>query len=678
MNTDKQPLMLPCLGFIVGIGVQTLFPFKYDSLPWIALGIIALLNLVFDNFLPLMYHKLLRQTLLLLGLFFFLGVLRVQYEAIIASTMVENANQMTVRGTILDIAKTANSGKLILSIDTMSIGDKVYSTSEKAIIYFPDSIHDLKVFHRFTGTISLFSNALSNPLAFDQKAHLQSRGLSFAAYLMGPYLTSDYEALVPMKFYPQYIRHKLMDKLHQVMGDSRAFGLIGAMLLGERDELDKHTQEVFSNTGAIHVLAVSGLHVGIIASMVFWMFSLLRMRRGLIFSIGLVTFTYAMLTGASPSVIRAGILIFLFVVGRSKNHYLNGINLLSFVAIVMLVLRPADLFSISFQFSFVAVLSLMVFGKPFGDLWKPQNKYVKWFWLLFSASLAVQLLMTPLIIYYFARFPVYFFLSCFIAIPMAYLAVAGGILGLGLAFIVPPIAQQFFNIFSPILNGFYELLEMLNRLPFAVIENIFISLTGMFCLCFAILFLKAYFTHRKNTYLLLANVAFVLLIYDEINHYASINKSDEIVAYSMKSGFLVDVFIGNNIYEIRSPGLDEASIAFASHKYRLVKRAQVVISKVLETGNPACFDVDNIQICFSGEKSYDSAINPDILFVYSNFEPDMSLQNKPYVVVLNKTSYKVKNKIVSQLPEDRYFMMDKSGYFRYIIKEHKEEQKIHR
>lgn len=260
------------------------------------------------------------------------------------------------------------------------------------------------------------------------------------------------------------------------------YGVLAAMALGDKSALTREVKEIYSITGASHVLALSGLHLGIIYSILtFFSFGLGRnwvMQIIIILSI----WSYAFLVGLAPSVVRTAIMLSLYAFVTIANNDKASLNTLSVAAMVMLIVNPLNLFDIGFQMSFMAVLSILVFFPILYGIvdkkYLSSHRFLNWIWSLTSVSLAAQIGTMPLVIYYFGRFPSYFLLTNFLVIPAATI-----ILYLSFAFLLffyfPFVQKMVFFCLEQVLCALNGTLSWMSKLPFSSIDNITISLSQL-------------------------------------------------------------------------------------------------------------------------------------------------------------------------------------------------------
>jgi len=264
-----------------------------------------------------------------------------------------------------------------------------------------------------------------------------------------------------------------------------------ALILGDKSMLDSEIRNTFSNTGAMHVLAVSGLHVGIILPLFLGFFKLFAKyikRNQAVVVVVLILWLYALLTGFSPSVIRAVFMFSILSLAQITGKQYNPINVLFFTAFVMLLINPMYFFDIGFQLSYLAMLGIFMFNESVTNWIKIENNYLKFFWDGTAIGISAQMMTAPLTLYYFHQFPNYFALT-----NLGLIIFAGAILSLGIALFTIqfiPILNLivgillFFSIFL-----MYEFISVIEDLPGAVAYGfnfsiaILVVLTILLILC---------------------------------------------------------------------------------------------------------------------------------------------------------------------------------------------------
>lgn len=217
-----------------------------------------------------------------------------------------------------------------------------------------------------------------------------------------------------------------------------AYAVVAAMTMGDRSGLTRELRQSYAASGASHVLALSGLHLGVIYGLLSLIFVHRRMRvLGQVLAM-VAIWAYAALVGMPPSVLRSATMltIFAFVVLTGRRQV--SLNTLAFAAVVQLVVSPLSLWDVGFQMSFLAVLGIVMLNMRLGNLatpvWLSRWRVIGWVWSLVKVSLAAQIAVAPLSMYYFGTFPCYFLLTNLVAIPLATIIVYTSIVMYALGF----------------------------------------------------------------------------------------------------------------------------------------------------------------------------------------------------------------------------------------------------
>lgn len=222
--------------------------------------------------------------------------------------------------------------------------------------------------------------------------------------------------------------------------DNQAMAIITSMVLGDRHALSYDTKELYSATGASHILALSGLHLGIIYAVLTLLLGRWRRWQWLMQAIALsAVWVYVVLVGMGASVVRSALMLTVYAFCLVAYHGKSSFNVLSFAAIVLLLANPFSLWDVSFQLSFMAVLAIMVYYRPLNRLVHTTFKPLKTLWSMMAVSLAAQLGTAPLVAYYFERFSTYFLLTNAIVIPFAFVIIYGALLLMACS-VVPAVA----------------------------------------------------------------------------------------------------------------------------------------------------------------------------------------------------------------------------------------------
>ena len=292
---------------------------------------------------------------------------------------------------------------------------------------------------------------------------------------------------------------------------NESFDILAALTLGYKTGMDPEIKRTWADAGAMHVLAVSGLHVGIIYMIMNYLIRFLaRFKYGCHLQgilLLLTLWTYALLTGMSPSVMRSATMFSFIVIGKVLKRDGSIYNSLAISAFFLLLIDPFLLFTVGFQFSYLAVVSIVFFQPQFDKLLYIGNPILKKLWQLTTVSLAAQIGTFPLAVYYFHQFPSYFLLSGYVVITMA-----GMLIYLSaLLLILSPIgilSEGLGWILRNLVEGMNFLIVKIQALPGSVIRELSLSqyqLLFTYFLLFSLIALLS-FKRKKAVY------AFVVIL----------------------------------------------------------------------------------------------------------------------------------------------------------------------
>lgn len=275
--------------------------------------------------------------------------------------------------------------------------------------------------------------------------------------------------------------------------------LCKALCIADKSDLTSTVKKDFSRAGASHILAVSGMHVGIIFTAISTLIGLISQSRKFsrIASIVAICFLwfYAFICGLQPSIVRACTMFTIPIIGKLLKRDSSSLNSLLFTAFCMVIYDYTNLFNIGFQLSFLAVAGILLFQEKIFNIFQLQNKILIWLWSLTSVSIAAQITTLPLTIYYFHNIPVLSLISNLFVVPLSTLLIyfSGGLILFNLTN-VSNIISLILNKLSYYLNLF---IEEISCTPFVTIENINISIFQVATLYLIILITKYFLDSKK-------------------------------------------------------------------------------------------------------------------------------------------------------------------------------------
>ncbi len=262
-----------------------------------------------------------------------------------------------------------------------------------------------------------------NPFEFDYKNYLNLKAIYYQAYADSTNWNriSQNHGYLVLKLANDF-RKKMLAQidLWELNEDQKA--VTKALLLGYRYDIKDELLQAYSSAGAMHVLAVSGLHVGIVYLMAaYLLFFLDKVKYGPMAKtiiLVLLLWSYAMITGLSASVVRAATMFTFVAIGTGFKRYTSIYNTILGSAIVLMLFKPTFLFEVGFQLSYAAVFGIVWLQPRFQKLWKPNNWFLRQFWGITTVSIAAQIATFPLGLYYFHQFPTLFLISNWLVIPL--------------------------------------------------------------------------------------------------------------------------------------------------------------------------------------------------------------------------------------------------------------------
>ncbi|MFD1062143.1 ComEC/Rec2 family competence protein [Winogradskyella litorisediminis] len=346
---------------------------------------------------------------------------------------------------------------VIESLNNKSVSGKLLINFKKDSIFETIKIDDIL----FANTQLLEVVKPKNPNQFDYNGYLKERNIYHQAYLNSSEIILLKSTPTSVYGYADAFRNKVNIKLKQQNFSSETLSIINALLLGQRQDISEETYNNYVNAGTIHILAVSGLHVGIIYLILsFLLKPLHRLRHGKFFIkpilIILILWAFAFIAGLSPSVTRAVTMFSIIAFADFYKRPKNIINTLVISAFILLLIKPIYLFDVGFQMSYLAVLAIVTIQPLIYKLWQPRFWLIDKFWQIFTVTLAAQAGVAPISLFYFHQFPGLFFLSNLVIIPFLGLILGFGILiiFLSLLDLLPEFLAKAFNTVIESLNGF--------------------------------------------------------------------------------------------------------------------------------------------------------------------------------------------------------------------------------
>ncbi len=448
------------------------------------------------------------------------------------------------------VSEKSNSFQVVSKVEQLLLGSDSRRVGGKLMLYLQkDSLaQELKY-----GDYLLVENNFQelsppkNPHEFNYARFLSYRNIYHQSYrASGQWHASGHNRGSFLLKWSNYIRQKALGIFESNFQGSE-FAIISALFLGYREYLDESLQREFVGAGAMHILCVSGLHVGIIFLVLKFIFAfLLKLPRGKIWravAIILVMWMYAAVTGFSPSVLRACTMFSFVAIGQSFNRKTNIYNTLAASALVLLVLNPFIIASVGFQLSYLAVISIVTLQPYLFKQLTFKNKILDYAWAIITVSLAAQLATGPLSLFYFNQFPNYFLITNLVVIPLAAVIIYAAIATLVL-YPIPLLGYLAGQVLYYVLLALHQAVKFVEGLPYSTITNVFISFSETIAVFLVIILFFSFLMTGYKKALVHAMVFTALVSVSVSARGISRESSLKVVVYHVNNSTAIDFISG--------------------------------------------------------------------------------------------------------------------------------------
>jgi competence protein ComEC len=381
------------------------------------------------------------------------------------------------------LVEKQNSFKALADVQAIATDKKNQKRKGKIIVYFKK---DSALKNIDYGSQIAFNKPLQqiknsgNPGSFNYKQYCLLQGITHQVYLSNEELVilpeKNRDVLNGFLF---DVRSKVVNIIREFIHGEKEQGLAEALLIGYKDDLDKNLVESYSNTGVVHIIAISGLHLGLIYWLLLAITKPMRNRKQLAWPRFIIIICclwgFSLLAGAGPSVLRSAVMFTCIALGNVWNKKGSIYNTLALSAFILLAWNPFWLWDVGFQLSYSAVLSIIIFFRPVYNWFYIKNNILDWLWKLNAVTIAAQILTLPISVYHFHQFPLLFLLANLVAVPLSSLILIIEIILIVFSFIplLPNWIGWLLEKFIWLMNIY---IERLDNLSFAVWDNLFISI----------------------------------------------------------------------------------------------------------------------------------------------------------------------------------------------------------
>lgn len=366
-----------------------------------------------------------------------------------------------------------------------------------------------------------------NPNQFDYKNYLNKHYVYHQLTTKKSHLLSTPSKHITVFGMADNIRQHINNKIKAYNFSTDELAIFNALLLGQRQNINSTLSKSYANAGVIHILAVSGLHVGIILWILnFILKPLERFKYGTFIKAILlvcIMWSFAIIAGLSASVTRAVSMFSIVSIAMHLKRPTNIYNTLAISVFIILLFKPLFLFDVGFQLSYLAVIAIVAINPFLHTLWKPKFWITNKLWHTFTVSISAQLGIIPLSLFYFHQFPGLFFISNLVIIPVLGIILMFGVLVILLSVlnILPQFMADFYGCIISLMNHF---VDAISKQESFLIENIsfgFLYLLAFYCLIITFVQLLL-----KQNYIKLQLFLTAIIIVQATFFYTKYNKTE--------------------------------------------------------------------------------------------------------------------------------------------------------
>ncbi len=484
-----------------------------------------------------------------------------------------------------------------------------------------------------------------NPHQFDYSAYMKSLGVYGQLRISEKEILKTKNGTPTLKGAAQNLRASIVEKLQKTKLKTDERAIIQALVLGEKKDIDKNLYSEYAAAGAIHILAVSGLHVGILyIILAFLLKPLMRWKLGIYLHsiiIVLLLWGFAVLSGLSPSVTRAVTMFSFFAVAKLFDRETNSINTLFLSFLALLIINPLWLFQVGFQLSYLAVFFIVWLQPLFYKAGYSKYRIVRKIWAIVSVTICAQIGVLPLSLYYFHQFPGLFLVTNIVVLPFLTVLMCGGILIVLLASLdsLPDWLAESYNFLIEGLNGFIHWVAMQDGFLFKNIHFSTLKVVGAYLLIIVLAIFLKKIRYRKLVISVLAvSVFLIIYIYDEFT-----TSANQLVVFQKSKQTLIGYKNGKNFVVFKSDSTKNISEEYPIKSFQNA----INIDSYSEEKLPQIFQYKNKDILIL-----------DSFGIYPK-------RKKIHTILLNNSPKVNLNRLIDSLKPEQ-IVADGSNYFTYV------------
>ena len=488
------------------------------------------------------------------------------------------------------------------------------------------------------------SNPPKNPNQFDYGNYLANKSILAQIYVepfdikVSSYLEKD------IWFYASTLRNRIINNLKKHHFRNQELYVINALILGQQQEISKEVLQDYQYAGAVHVLSVSGLHVGFILLFInFLLTRLPKTKTGNVIRFVMVLislWSFAILAGLSPSIVRSVTMFTFVAAGMFLKRETNIFHTLLVSMLLILLVSPSFLFDVGFQLSYVSLFFIVWVQPLFSSIWIPKYKFTQYFWDIITVSFAAQIGAFPLSIYYFHQFPGLFFVTNLVILPGLGIIMALGVFVMLLAAFnyVPELPAKALEWSVYLLN---TIINWIASFEAFIIHDIALSRWMMIALYLMIISAIIWLKQPNFKRLTVALMAIIIFQITCISTHFFNQRQEESIVFQSKKNTIVTERIGEKVTLFGNDSILKNAASNQTLKTYLVANFSKIIKK-MPLKNVHYFNGNKVLVIDS-LSVFPKDISPDVLLITQS--PKLNLDRllvaiKPKIIVADGSNYK--------------------------------------
>jgi competence protein ComEC len=505
--------------------------------------------------------------------------------------------------------------------------------------------------HPFETGTSLFINGTAyknkppnNPNQFDYSAYLEKKQIYAQLYSDKESITIDSNYKKDIWYYSSKLRASIIENLRKSNFNKTELNVAIALIMGQKQDISPDIIQDYQYAGAIHILSVSGLHIGFILLFItFLLKPIPNTRKGSFIKLTLILaslFSFAIIAGMAPSVVRSVTMFSFVAIGYHLRRSVNIYHTMLVSIFLILLFQPSFLFDVGFQLSYIALFFIIWFQPILASIWSPKRKVLQYVWGILTVSFAAQIGTLPLSIYYFHQFPGLFFITNLAIIPLLSFIMILGVLVMVLA------AFNFVPIFlsKPLEWGIYLINRIINSIASLeqfIIRDIPYNMYLMISSYLVILTAVIWFKKPSYSKIIIILISIMTAQFSYMKTQWDITHQKEWVVFNLKKNTMITSRDGKNVVLYASDSILKTAKNNSVLKSYLVANFSTLKNKE-KIKNTAFFKGNKILILDS-LGNYKKDIRPDIILITQS--PRINIDRmlhllKPRIVVADASNYK--------------------------------------